>query len=413
MPLGAIAHAELQAEIDAQADEQNREIDRDQIERADHHHADRGRHGEPDNKRDKDREDDAEPAQRKPQDHEHDCDRHRGVERGILLDGGEFFVGHRHRTGQPQARLIFAGDIEVGGGLANGFRGALAWLELGVIQRGLDFEEAQLLARRRRPSLHHFVPGKACRLAGIDVLDRVRGEIHRPLHIVERELTALHAEQAELEGLDDAAERRVAGEHLNQTLRLPENLHLRLEIFHRLEQQAVLREERPAFRLFDGVEQILLRRELRHQRVGRFIDQFRGGRIDHRDDQFELRERLFESRFALPPIDIRRNELVDVRRHGEMRGRIPGRQHGKQNGQSDHRPGIFRGNADGADDKGGNRFHERVGQGNTIVSDWGINKPAFEASRQRRKGGGHGCGMGYGLDLGRVGALRCPDLAQK
>ena len=39
---------------------------------------------------------------------------------GILLDGGEFLVGHRHRAGQPQPRLIFAGEIEIGGGLADG-----------------------------------------------------------------------------------------------------------------------------------------------------------------------------------------------------------------------------------------------------------------------------------------------------
>ena len=39
VPLGAIADAELQSEIDAEADEQHREIDRYQVERADHQHA--------------------------------------------------------------------------------------------------------------------------------------------------------------------------------------------------------------------------------------------------------------------------------------------------------------------------------------------------------------------------------------
>ena len=43
VPLGAIAHAELKSEIDTEADEQHRKIDRDQIERADHQHAERGR----------------------------------------------------------------------------------------------------------------------------------------------------------------------------------------------------------------------------------------------------------------------------------------------------------------------------------------------------------------------------------
>ncbi len=197
----------------------------------------------------------------------------------------------------------------------------LAGLELGIIERRLDFEEAKAFARCRRATLDHFVPGEARRLAGIHVLDRVRGQRHRPGHIVERELTALHAEQAELQGLNDAAQRRIAGQHLNQTLRLRQHFHLRFEILDRLEQQAVLREERPAFRLLDRMKQILLRLELLHQGVGRFIDQLGRRRIDDRDDQLKLRKRLFESGFALPPIDVRGNELVDVRRHGEMRGR--------------------------------------------------------------------------------------------
>ena len=81
VPLRAIADAELQAEIDAEADEQHGEIDRYQIERADHQHAERGRDGKSDDKADEHRENDAHPAQRQPQDDEHDRDRHGGVER--------------------------------------------------------------------------------------------------------------------------------------------------------------------------------------------------------------------------------------------------------------------------------------------------------------------------------------------
>ena len=135
-----------------------------------------------------------------------------------------------------------AADVEIGGGLTDGVGRAPAGLELGVIERRLDFEETQPFARCRGAALDHFVPGEARRLAGVDVLDRIRSERHRPLHIVERELTALHAEQAELKGLDDAAQRRIAGQDLNQALRLRQHFHLRLEILDRLEQQAVLRE---------------------------------------------------------------------------------------------------------------------------------------------------------------------------
>ena len=83
---------------------------------------------------------------------------------------------------------------------------------------------------RRGVALDQFVPGKARRLPGIDLLDRVGGEIHRPSHVVERDLAALHAEQSELQYLNDAAQRRVAGQHLHQALRLGQHVHLRREL---------------------------------------------------------------------------------------------------------------------------------------------------------------------------------------
>ena len=48
MPFGAIANTVLDREIDAYADEQHREIDRDQIEGADHEQAQRGGHRQAD-----------------------------------------------------------------------------------------------------------------------------------------------------------------------------------------------------------------------------------------------------------------------------------------------------------------------------------------------------------------------------
>ena len=80
---------------------------------------------------------------------EHDRDGHGGVERRILLDGGEFLVRHRHRAGQPQPRLILGREIEIGGGLADGVGRPLAGLELGIVELRLDFEEAQQLVGRR------------------------------------------------------------------------------------------------------------------------------------------------------------------------------------------------------------------------------------------------------------------------
>ena len=56
---GPIANAELQSEIDPDADEQHREIDRYQVERADHQQADRRRDREADDEIDEHGENDA------------------------------------------------------------------------------------------------------------------------------------------------------------------------------------------------------------------------------------------------------------------------------------------------------------------------------------------------------------------
>ncbi len=236
VPLGAVADAELQTEVDAQPDEQHREINGYQIERADHHQADRGGNREPDDERKKDGEDDARPAQSEPQNEQHDGDGHRGVERGVFLDRGEFLVRHRHRAGQPQLGLILAGDIEVLGRLANGVGRSFSGFELGIIEHSPNLQKAHQFVRLRSAPLHQFVPGKARRLSRIDLLDRSGGERHRPGHVVEGDLTALHAEQAELQSLDDAAQRWISGQHLHQALRLGQHFHLWRQIGRRFEQ---------------------------------------------------------------------------------------------------------------------------------------------------------------------------------
>ena len=166
-------------------------------------------------------------------------------------------------------------------------------------------------------------------MPGIDLLDRPGGKIERPGHLVELELAALHAEQAELQDLNDPAERRIAGQYLHQALRLGQRGHLRPKIADLFEQQPVLRKKAAAFGLFDGKEQILLLRQALHQPVHGLVGEFGRRRIDHGDDGFELRKRLLEGGFALPPRDMRRDQLVDVGRHGEMRRRVPGRQQGQ------------------------------------------------------------------------------------
>src|SRR6202035_3176819 len=121
-----------------------------------------------------------------------------------------------------------------------------------IVEDALDVEKLSPLAGRRRTALDQVAPGKGCRLSGVDLLDRVGAERHRPGHVVERDAAALHAEQAELQRLDHAAQARVARQYLHQALRLGQVFELRPELIDRFEQKAVLLEERATLRLLDG-----------------------------------------------------------------------------------------------------------------------------------------------------------------
>jgi hypothetical protein len=71
VPLGSIAHTELQAEIDAQTDEQHKERDRNHVQRANRQQAESRGDRQTGGEIDGDREDDPRVAQRQPKDDDH------------------------------------------------------------------------------------------------------------------------------------------------------------------------------------------------------------------------------------------------------------------------------------------------------------------------------------------------------
>ena len=304
MPLGAIANAELQAEVDAEADKQHREINRYQIERADHQQAERRGDGEPDD----------EATNTAKMIRTQRSASHRmmstmaivtvALSAAFSLMRGEFLVGHRHRAGQPQARLIFRREIEIGGGLANGVGGFFAGLEFRKVERGLDERK-----RRSSSASRRWPWTSSCqeKLAGLPAFTFSMVSAASVIgHVMLSSVISppCTPSRPNCSTCITPRKRRVAGQDLHQPLRLGEQFHLRREIVGRFEQQTVLRKEAAAFRLDDGVKQILLLGQPLHQRVGCRLDQFRRRRVDHRDDQFELRKRLFECGLALAPRQV-------------------------------------------------------------------------------------------------------------
>ena len=70
------------------------------------------------------------------------------------------------------------------------------------------------------------------------------------------------------------------------------------------------------------------------ERPGRRTGEFRRRRLDNGENQFFVVEGVFELVVALAPIQLRRNQLVDVGVDGEIAGGIearPDREHQREN----------------------------------------------------------------------------------
>ena len=154
-PHFAKAHAELDGEIHRDADEQDGEGDRNQVQRADRQRGEAGgeRQAEPQREQDRHDQPPRPHRQHQPQRHQQQAADHAG--HGALGDGGEFLVGERDRAGDAHPRLPGLHPGQRSGGLADGLRGGAARLQRAVVQLRLGQDEAEpagLLGQVRRPA---------------------------------------------------------------------------------------------------------------------------------------------------------------------------------------------------------------------------------------------------------------------
>ena len=100
VPFAAISHAELNAEIDAEAHEQHEERDRNQIEGADHGKPKRGGRGKPDHQAKEHRNDDPHRAERQPKNDQDPQQRRQRVAQRAVADHRKLVIVHRHLAGE-------------------------------------------------------------------------------------------------------------------------------------------------------------------------------------------------------------------------------------------------------------------------------------------------------------------------
>jgi hypothetical protein len=305
---GAIAHAELNAEIDADAHEQHCERDRDRIERAHHPQSERRRDGQSHENAEEHRQDDFRRLQRQPKDGQHHDDGAERILECMILEGCKLLVLDRDRAGEAQARVVLPFESDIGGRLANCGGGGLARLERAIVDHRADVDEPAQVARRGRLVVHQLPPGKACRLTFERVLDRLGEHGERTHHVVERILLRRYALEGESERLHQAAPRGVAGEHLDQRLRLREATHRLRDLTGGQEQDAVATEEVALAQLLDRGEQSRVGGKLCRQRLGG------GGRLlgcgcvdDCQNFAVIVLECVNKGKFSLPPWQIGRD----------------------------------------------------------------------------------------------------------
>ena len=111
-----------------------------------------------DEQRRENRENDLRRMQRHPENQQHHQHRADAVGDGAILNGREFFIGGRHRPGQPHARAVFAGEIESLAALPDRVGRVLAGLQRVEIEDRLEFDEGAAIGIGQRLVAGEFAP---------------------------------------------------------------------------------------------------------------------------------------------------------------------------------------------------------------------------------------------------------------
>jgi hypothetical protein len=294
--------------------------------------------------------------QRHPENHEDDEDSDYTVEDRALLHGRIFLIRDRNRTGQPHARFVLVREIEIGRGLPDRVGRILAGFERVVIELRLELDEGAAVGVGQWLVADEFAPGERRRPLVQDILDRLADQVEGPFGIVELDLPALDAGKPGLQRAGQAADRGIAGHDLDQRSGGFELAGDLADFFHRQEQQPVLFEELAGTQRLHRFEILGVAGEFCGQRLARDAGEFRRRRLDHGKNQFFAVERMLELIVALAPVEVGRDQLVDVGIDGEMPGRIVARSDCQKQGDDDDESGKPRTGSDNGDNNTGQHF---------------------------------------------------------
>ncbi len=345
----AIAHAELNAEVHPNADEQNRERDRNHVERADHHQTERECDRQPREQRDEHCENHLARAHRQPQHDQHGEQRDDRVRTGVLTHGGELLVGQRARARQTHRRAIALTQLQVGHRLANARRGIRPGFESGVVhlRLHLDVAAGHGVGRDERSPRHgRRTPGKhrLGRLGRIPEQVRHLRQLDLP---GEKRRLQRHRQQVRQTG-----QARVLRQTVEQGLGVIQLARERLHVVERREEQRVVRKELPRAGTAHRPEHVGLGHQLRGQLGGGPVGEL-GGRGLHygQGEVCLLRESAIDGTTALGGGRIQIDQTRDIRVDREVLGDVHATRHHEQERSENDQVRVLRRKTDDAHDE--------------------------------------------------------------
>ena len=284
--------------------------------------------------------------ERHPEDEQYHKHRADHVDDSAVLNGREFFVGDRNRSGQPDPCPIFACEIEILGRLSDGIGRLLARFQGIVVQDRPELDEGASVGVRQRFVADQLAPGERCGSRVQHLLEGLGDQVEGPFGAVELDLPALDAGEAGFQRAGQSAYAGIAGHDFDQGrcgFELPNEPP---DVGHRKKQQPVLFKEFAGTQRANRHEILGVPEQFLFKRLGRNVGQLRGRSIHHGEDRSVPIECVLELIVALAPIKFLRNQRVDVGVDCEVMGGVEARPYRKDKADQENEKGKPRASLD-------------------------------------------------------------------
>ena len=232
----AVSQAHVDAEGDAEADEQHGERDRDEIELADRERGEARGPYQPDRQGDERRRHQPYRTQPEEKDETDEDEGDRGRQRGAPAGGRELVVRQRDASREPHAHAIFGDQRELPGERADRLDRRLVGGEAGEVAPRLQHDEPPAVVDRRGLARYDLLPGQMVAASGERRFDRVAQAVERVREVELRRLAVGDVVDRFLENREQAAEARVLDQLADQRLhpgevvgKLPERVEVEIE----------------------------------------------------------------------------------------------------------------------------------------------------------------------------------------